>query len=258
MNAKNKPLQVYWKRSTIAMKRQQLAVMTTTILTATTALMAVTVFYDTRLVLQHGHPRTTTLHKPLSFSQSQVGQFCSLSPVASRLNMATPDAVGCAMEAVLWGLDSTIDKLEGQHDQASTDWSDANESLVALNILDNDLSYAANRTPSRRFNAPRRTMTNCASVIEEVMPVLARCRYQLPAGVLGTAVDGLSRPVAWRAANKIFNVVLGNVHELMVVVAAIKDEALIRCFDTLARGEEGHRLRLHLRCTCKRLQYLSH
>lgn len=169
--------------------------------------------------------------------------------------MAALDTVGCVMVALVRNLSSSIKELEDYLVDARAVSNGLNETKVALDIFDVDLGNAKHRIHSVRFNATRKVMTNSLNVMREFTPVLAGSRYQLPEGVLSTAVDGLSKPITCRAAREIIDVVLGEVRELNYVVTADKFEAMNRLWRFSAYLEEDLRVSLRLRCTCKRLQH---
>ena len=180
--------------------------------------------------------------------------------------MAAYDTVGKAMKAVVQSLLGDIEELDRLASHARDDRDEANKSTVALEIFERNLEMAARGISCRRANNrtvlvqqkfERKAKANSVKVIQESLPLLARCRHQLPVKVLSEAVDSLSRPVAWSATGEIFDVVLRHVRGLILNTTIFRVAADTQRFSIRLRFGEGRRLILRLRCTCKRIQHIA-
>ena len=180
--------------------------------------------------------------------------------------MAAYDTVGKAMKAVVQSLLGDIEELDRLASHARDDRDEANKSTVALEIFERNLEMAARGISCRRANNrtvlvqqkfERKAKANSVKVIQESLPLLARCRHQLPAKVLSEAVDSLSRPVAWSATHEIFDVLLRHVRRLIRNTTIINIVAETQRFSVRVHLGEGRSLILHLGRTCKTLQHIA-
>lgn len=177
--------------------------------------------------------------------------------------MADPDDIGKAMEAVVSSLMDDVNQLHRNHAQAMNYWDELNCDKVGLEIFERDLEMAAARTKSLPGNRiirlhPQKAKAHSVKVIQAHMILLARHHHPLTVEVLNTAVDSLSRPVAWRATGEIFDIVLGHVRELIVVMEGLKSAASQRAHEMSCRLHECRLLSLRLECTCSRFQHVVH
>lgn len=163
-----------------------------------------------------------------------------------------------ALMAVVRGLDIDINELKGHIRQASADRRHARESNIDLKWFDFHLGLARYGIPRprREDNDRRIAKANAVKIIRTFMYIFADNRHQLPEGVLSTAVESLSGPVAWNATPVIFLTLLRSIRALVSNLAYVEQNALIRLRGLRARLPEACRLRRCLRCTCRRLQHM--